>query len=99
MTKIEFIEITVKALVRYYIDGMTKSIRRNQHLTGINSIMIADNYEIGILVDIINNIAMFQSVDYAMNVNDFIKEVQKIKSGQDVKPIKTKPDNVVDLNL
>jgi hypothetical protein len=103
MTKLELIKIVEKSLVTYYIDGMSQSINRNKHLNGGTGKSIVTNQtEVTILVDIINNVALFQGVDYAMTVRDFINEVDNAKMERNKTPgkiVKDKPDNIVDLKL
>jgi hypothetical protein len=106
MTKLELIKIVEKSLVDYYIDGMSASISRNTHLTGIEGREFAKSTEQGILVDVINNIALFQGVDYGMNVGDFLEEVEKARKNRieqhkntSEQIVKNKPDDMLELKF
>lgn len=103
MTKLKFIQTVVNTLVDYYINGMSESIERNNHLTGGLGRTFADSTEKAILVDIINNIAIYQGVDYGMTVSDFTKLVESEKTKKSRrKPnqtVKDEPNNIVDLKF
>lgn len=102
MNKLEYVESVRRALVKYYLANMSDSIVRNCHLTGVVDFKLLRNVEKGILVDIINNIAQQQGLDYAMSVGDFITDIKRIKyydSNKTEPTAKLNPDNVVDLNI
>lgn len=101
MTRLKFIQTVENALIKYYISGMSDSISRNSHLTGLEKdVYISDNIVQAALIDIINNIATYQGIDYGMDAKSFKKLVEKEEMIIESKIIiKDKPDNVVELKL